>query len=260
MTHPEPPGTDHQPPTTNYQPDCITAHIQRFAETSSAHAACSIVAREVAQIEALAVAEHVSSRSARMARKQDARQQLVGALARAANTAWVLSRTIPELAEHTESPAKMRTDRQLLTFGRGFVAAVTPHAAQFAAHDITVEGLTQQIEAFEGVVAQSVVRREELRQTRSLLNASLKRALEAVDTLDVTVANTFASDAAMLAEWKQVRRLEKPRPRPRGVRLPATSAPVASPALPEDVAPAAAQETAVPELPVATNVTPIKAA
>lgn len=243
----------------------ITAHVQRFAETSSAHAACSIVAREVAQIEALAVAEHVSSRSARMARKQDARQQLVGALARAANTAWVLSRTIPELAEHTESPAKMRMpDRQLLTFGRGFVAAATPHAVQFAAHDITVEGLTQQIEAFEGVVAESVARRNELRQTRSLLNASLKRALEAVDTLDVTVANTFASDAAMLAAWKQARRLEKPRPRPRGVRLPATSVPAASPALPpvspDAVAPAAAQETAVPELPVATNVTPIKAA
>jgi hypothetical protein len=155
-------------------------------------------------------------------------------------------------------------DRQLLTFGRGFVAAATPHAALFAAHDIPIEGLTQQIEAFEGVVAASVARRDELKQTRSLLNASLKRALEAVDTLDVTVANTFASDAAMLAAWKQARRLEKPRPRPRGVRLPATSLPVASPALTEAVspqaAPAEAGETVMPEVPVVTDATATKAA
>ena len=247
----------------------ITAHLQRFAETSSARSACSIVAKEVAQIEALAVAEHVSSRSGRMARKQEVRQQLVGALARAANTAWVLSRTIPELAEHAESPVKMRMpDRQLLTFGRGFVAAATPHAAQFAAHDITIESLTQHIEAFEGVVAESAARRDELKQTRSLLNESLKRALQAVDTLDVTVANTFSSDAAMLAAWKQARRLEKPRQRPRGVRPAAAtsvmSAPVVSsaplPVSPDAVAPAAAQETVMPEVPVVTNVTPIKAA
>ena len=222
----------------------------------------AIVATEVAQIEALAVAEHVSSRSARVARKGDARQQLVDALARAAQTAWVLSRTIPELTEHADAPVRMG-DRQLLTFGRGFLAAATPYAAQFAAHDIAIEGLGKQIEAFEAMVAESATRREELAQTRNRLNASLKRALEAVDTLDVTVANTFASDAAMLAAWKRERRLEKPRPRPRAVKpaKPAvTSAPAASPIPTEAVAPAAAEETVAPEAPVVTDGTATKAA
>ena len=236
------------------------AHVQRFAESSSAHAAFSIVATEVAQIEALAVAEHVSSRSARVARKADARQQLVDALVRAANTAWVLSRTIPELADHAEAPVRMG-DRQLLTFGRGFIAAATPHVAQFAAHDIAIEGLGEQIEAFEAVVAETATRRDELAQTRGRLKASLKRALEAVDTLDVTVANTFASDAVTLAAWKRERRLEVRRPRARaGVRPAVTSAPVASPAPLEPVAPAPPGETVVPEAPVVTDATATKAA
>lgn len=240
--------------------DFGAAHVQQFAETSSAHAAFAIVATEVAQIEALAVAEHVSSRSARAARKGDARQQLVDSLVRAANTAWVLSRTIPELADHAETPVRMG-DRQLLTFGRGFIAAATPHVAQFAAHDIAIERLGKQVEAFDAAVAESVVRRDELRQTRSRMKASLKRALEAVDTLDVTVANTFASDAVTLEAWKRERRLEKPRPRARaGVRPAVKSAPAAPPAPPEAVAPAAAGETVMPEAPVVAETTAIKAA
>jgi hypothetical protein len=242
--------------------DFGATHAQRFAETSSAHAAFAIVATEVAQLETLAVAEHVSSRSARVARKADARQQLVDALARAAQTAWVLSRTVPELAEHADGPVRMG-DRQLLTFGRGFLAAATPHAAQFAAHGIVIEGLGSQIEAFEAAVAETATRRDELRQTRSRIKASLTRALEAVDTLDVTVANTFASDAVTLAAWKRERRLEKPRPRARVVKLakPAvTSAPAGSPAPPEALAPATAAETGAPEAPAVTDATATKAA
>ena len=188
------------------------AHVQRFPETSSVHAAFSIVATEVAQIEALAVAEHVSSRSARAARKGEARRRLQESLARAANTAWVLSRTIPELSNHTETPGAI-ADRQLVTFGRGFVTAATPYVAQFAAHGIAIERLSEQIETFEAAVVERGTRRDELAQTRHRINASLTRALEAVDTLDVTVANTLATDPMTLALWKRERRLEQPRAR-----------------------------------------------
>ncbi len=238
------------------------AHARRFAETSSAHAAFAIVATEVAQIEALAVAEHVSSRAARVARKGEVRQQFETALALAVNTAWVLSRTIPELADHADAPRAMG-DRQLLTFGRGFVAAATPYAAQFAAHDIVIGSLGKYIEAFEAMVAESATRREELAQTRSRLKASVTRALEAVDTLDVTVANTFASDAVTLAAWKRDRRLEKPRPRPRAVKpaKPAVTSAPAAPAAPlEAVAPAASEETVVTDAPAVTDATATKAA
>lgn len=199
------------------------AHRQRFPETSSAHAAFSIVATEVAQMDALAVAEHVSSRSARAARKGEARKQLMESLARAANTAWVLSRTIPELSNHTETPGAI-ADRQLVTFGRGFVTAATPHVAQFAAHGITIESLGAQIEAYEAAVAERGTRRDELAQTRNRINASLTRALEAVDTLDVTVANTLATDPIMLALWKRERRLEQPRPRVKAAAAKAAAA------------------------------------
>ena len=152
-------------------------------------------------------------------------------------------------------------DRQLLTFGRGFLAAATPHAAQFAAHDIAIEGLGKQVEGFEAVVAEAVTRREELAEMRSRIRVSLTRALEAVDTLDVTVANTFASDAVALAAWKRERRLEVRRPRARtGVRPAVTSPPVAAAALPEPVAPAPAGEAVTPESPAVTHATAIKAA
>ena len=204
--------------------DLAVAYRQRFAASSSAHGAMSIVATEVAEIQALLVAQHVSSRLARAARKAGARQQLVDVLVRAATTAWVLSRTIPELANHADAPVRMG-DRQLVTFGRGFLAAATPHATQFATHDIPIEGVRNEIEAFEAVLAENTMRRDELTQTRTRLKASLKRALEAVDTLDVTVANTFASDADVRATWKLARRLEKPRPRARAVKPAVTSAP-----------------------------------
>ena len=188
------------------------AHRQRFPETSSVHAAFSIVATELVQIEALAVAEHVSSRSARAARKGEARRQLQESLVRAANTAWVLSRTIPELTNHTETPGAI-ADRLLVTFGRGFVTAATPYVAQFAAHGIAIERLGEQVEAYEVAVVERSTRRDELAQTRNRIDASLTRALEAVDTLDVTVANTFATDPMTLALWKRERRLEQPRAR-----------------------------------------------
>lgn len=174
-----------------------------------------------------------------------------------------MSRTIPELADHADAPPKV-ADRQLLTFGRGFVAAAAPYVAQFAAHDIAIEGLGKQVEAFEAVVAETATRRDELKQTRGRLKASLKRALEAVDTLDVTVANTFASDPVTLEVWKRERRLEKPRPRARAVKPADTSAPAASPAPLETVsfpaAPAAPGETVLPEAPGVTDATPTIAA
>ena len=181
-------------------------HRQLFPENSTAHAAFSIVATEVAQIEALAVAEHVASRAARAARKADARKQLVDFLVRAVHTARVLSRSIPELAQHAEAPVSVG-DRPLLTFARGFATATAAHAAQFAAHGFAIEGLVLLIEAFEQAVSDRGTRRDELVQTRDRLDASLKRALQAVETLDVTVTNTLANDPVMLAAWKRDRHL-----------------------------------------------------
>ena len=180
------------------------------------------------------------------------------ALVRAANTAWVLSTSIPELADHADTRVRIG-DRQPLTFGRGFVAAATPYAAQFAAHDIPIEGLGKQVEALEAALAETTGRRDELKQTRGTLKASLTRALAAVDTLDVTVANTFASDPVTLEAWKLERRVDKPRQRARAVKLAASSAPDTSPASPVAVAPATAAET-VSEAPVVTDADATKAA
>jgi hypothetical protein len=95
----------------------------------------------------------------------------------------------------------------LLTLARAFARAATPYVAQFAAHGIVIEGLVSLIEAFETAVHERGTRRDELGQTRGRLDESLKRALQAVKTLDVTVTNTLANDPVALAGWKRDRRV-----------------------------------------------------
>jgi hypothetical protein len=237
-------------------------HGQLFPENSTAHTAFSALATEVAQIEALAVAEHVASQSARATRKLDARKQLVDILVRAANTARVLSRTIPGLAAYSDVPAAAG-DGQLLTSARAFTSAVTPHVAQFAAHGITIERLSELIDAFETAMNERGVRRNELAQTRDRLDTSLKRALEAVETLDVTITNTLANDPVTLAAWKRERRLQlRRRHAATAVRPTVRSRPADAPmAPPASIAPSVSAESVGPETPVVTDdatTTPVK--
>jgi hypothetical protein len=211
-------------------------HDHLFPENSTAHQAFATLTTEVAQIETLAVAEQVAFKSVRSARSAAARQQLLDKLVRAANTARVLSRTIPELAPHGELSVVMG-DRRLLTFARAFAAAVAPHAAQFAASGLAIDGLGGLIEAMEAAVNEREKRRDELAQTRGRLDESLKRALAAVETLDMTVGNTLVNDPVTLAAWKRERR-----PRWRRPRAAAVARPAVQPAVPaESVLPEASR-------------------
>ena len=222
-------------------------HRQLFPENSTAHAAFSIVATEVAQIEALAVAERVASQFVRATRRPDAHKQLLDSLTRAAGTARVLSRTIPGLAAPVEVLPRLG-DRRLLTISRAFTTAVTPHVAQFAAHGIDIEGLKGLIEALETAANDYGTRRDELGQARARLDASLKRALQAVATLDVIVTNTLANDPVTLSSWKRERRLRLRRARAGAVEKPAVKPAAEAPAAPsEPAAPAVSGESSVPE-------------
>jgi hypothetical protein len=190
------------------------AHRRLFPENSTAHGAFSLVATEVLQIEALAVAEHMASQSARAARKRDARRQLVDTLGRAARTARVLSVSLPQLAAVAELPAAVG-ERRRLTIARAFVTAAAPHGAQFTTHGITIERLEELIEAYETAVSEHARRRDELAQTRDRLDASFTRAIQAVKTLDVTVTNTLVDNPVALAAWRRERRPRLRRPRER---------------------------------------------
>ena len=186
-------------------------HAERFPDTTTAHDAFAIVAAEVAQLEALDVAERLASHSARAARKAAARSELVDCLARAKNTARILAKAYAELGPHLEPLPEPVGDRLLLTLAQQLDSAAAPLVEQFAAHGIALEELTKRIRAFETALNEHGVRRDEHVQARARVEASLARALEAVATLDVTVANHLAGDPGALAAWKWERQVDRSR-------------------------------------------------
>jgi len=188
------------------------AHRQLFPDTSSASAAFAVIAAELPQLEALDVAERVASHSSRAARKGEARKRLLEWLTRAKNTARALTRTVPQLAGQVDLPDPM-DDRLLLTVARQFEAAIAPHADAFAAHGIAIAALGGLIEPYEIALNDRGVQRGEKAQARARIIPSMARALEALDTLDLTVPNHLAGDAVTMAAWKRERRVGKPRRR-----------------------------------------------
>ena len=186
------------------------AHRGLFPDTSTVHPAFDVVIAEVAQLEALDVAERQASNSARAARKDVARRALLDTLTRAKTTARVLAKTIPALEEHLELPGAV-DDRRLLTVARQFADAAAPHAGLFSAYGIAIEAIGELSQALDTALSERGLRRGEQVRARARIESSLARAMEALATLDVAVPNHLASDAAMLAAWKRERRVHKPK-------------------------------------------------
>jgi hypothetical protein len=187
------------------------AHRQLFPDTSSASAAFAVIAAEVPQLEALDLKERLASHSARAARKAEARTRLVEWLIRGKNTTRALVKTIPQLAPHVDLPDPV-DDRMLLTIARQFAAAVAPYVEQFAAHGLAVESLGTLIEPFETALNERGSKRHERAQARADFMSSLARAIEALDTLDLTLPNHLAENPVTMATWKSERRLARSKP------------------------------------------------
>jgi hypothetical protein len=184
-------------------------HRSLFPDTSSASAAFAVIAAEVPQLEALDLKERLALQSARAARKAAARALLIEWLIRAKNTTRALVKTIPQLAAHVDLPERV-DDRMLLTIARQFAAAIAPHAGPFAAHGIATEGLAELVEPFETALNDRGSSRSEQAQARADIAASMARALQAIDTLDLTVPNHLAGNVVTLAAWNRDRRLIRP--------------------------------------------------
>ena len=186
--------------------DFFVKHSQLFPTNSSAQAAFAIVTAEVERLDALNLTERGATRAVRAARILERRTRLVDALARAKNTARVLAKTFPELATQVELPAGAN-DQRLLSVTRQFTEAIEPYAERFAAFGITTDELRQRVGDLETTLIEHDLRRKELKQAREQIDGSMTRALEALETLDVAVANHLASHPEELAVWKRSRAL-----------------------------------------------------
>ena len=215
------------------------SHAQLFPDTSPAHAAFAVIATEVDLLESLDVAERSASQAARVARKAAARQALADTLVRAGSTARVLARANATVDAQIDLPLP-NDDLLLLTLARQFAASAAPSATQFAAHGIPLAEVDERVAAFEQALHERGMRRNDRIKARAEIAASFQRAMDAVDVLDVTVANVFTADPVALAVWKHDRRVGYPRSHAAASKpeLPA-AAPASEPQPGPAVAPAA---------------------
>lgn len=215
------------------------AHRQHFPEASTAHEALRVIDAELDQLDALDVAERSASQAARSAPKAAVRKSLVDCLRRADDTASVLAKRHPGFVADGKVPYPA-DDVQLLTIAREFVMKAAPLAAEFAAHGIPVAELDERVNALDRALNERGMQRDEKVRARARIDASLQRALDAVETLDVTVANHLGNDPVAMAVWKSDRRMWSPRRTRAGAKA-AEEEP--SPVTVEAEAPAVAAET-----------------
>jgi hypothetical protein len=187
-----------------------TTHGQLFPKSNAAHAAFATVSTELDRLEKLDVAERTAVDASRVDGKASARQLLADTLIRAGSTARVLAKADPKLDARVQTPLP-KADLLLLTLARQFAASAAPNAAQFAAHGIPIAVVEGAIATFEAALAQRGMGREDRVRTRAEIEASFKRAIDAVEVLDVSVANCLGADPVAQTVWKTSRRVESAR-------------------------------------------------
>lgn len=226
--------------------DFGVAHRDLFPTNSSAQSAFAIVAAEVERLDALQLTARGALRAVRAARRVEVRTLLLDGLVRAKNTARVLAKTIPQLATQVELP-EGANDRRILSVTRQFIEAIGPYLEAFAAHGISTDELQQRVESLETTINERELRRKERSQAREEIDRCLARALEAIETLDVAVANHLASNPETLAEWKRSRALPRTKRRSKGDDAEAAPAPAAAEATSAAASPEATAVMVAPD-------------
>jgi hypothetical protein len=118
----------------------------------------------------------------------------------------VLAKTHPEFAGDGTVPYPV-DDVTLLTIAREFATRAAPLAADFGAHGIPLGELDALINGLDRALNDRAMQRDAKVRARARMDASFERALHAVATLDVNVANHLGKDPVALAVWKGDRRL-----------------------------------------------------
>jgi len=235
------------------------AHRDLFPTTSSAQSAFAIVSAEVERLDALKLTERGALRAVRAAPRVEVRALLVDALVRAKNTARVLAKTIPQLTTQVELPDGVN-DRRILSVARQFLEAIGPYLDQFTAHGVSADELRQRVESLETTINERDRRRKERSQAREQIDGCLARALAAIETLDVAVANHLASTPETLAEWKRSRALPRTKRHAKAADAEAAPTPAAAEATSAAASPEAASVTAAPDASSSPPVVPLEKA
>jgi len=172
---------------------------------------------------------HSSVRSATETRAA-ARAALRDDLEAIARTAKAMADEITGIEQKFRLP-RSNNDQNLLNIARAFAADATPLAAQFIAHEMPADFLTDlndDIAALETAIGNQAEGVEEHVGSRAEIENALEAGMKEIRTLDAGIRNKYANDPATLAEWTSASHIERS---PRRAK-PSSGAPPAGPTPP----------------------------
>jgi hypothetical protein len=183
------------------------AHREWFPEGSLAGKSFATVAKAVATLKDLAVAQLARMEGARA--RRDARAALVETLQRISRTTRVIQADDLTFPITCRLPAG-ESAQAVLTAARLFARGLEAVAASFIAYgmdDTFVADLTSRLENYEQALHPHDANRRESAATRATLDWTIAEAMTAARRLDVIGANRLYGDPAAIAEWACARRL-----------------------------------------------------
>ena len=172
--------------------------------------------------------------------KAIARQALRRSLSTIVTLARALALDTPDIADKFKLPSTCGDDR-LLVIARSFVSNSRPFAKLFIAHDMPsnfLTGLTEEIDAMAGAMAQGRLGREKARTTRGDIDATIDKGVRAVVKLNAAMRSRLHDDRTALASWDEARWIDY------SARTRNSDSAILAPSPPVPSGPAGAQEPA----------------
>jgi hypothetical protein len=132
-------------------------------------------------------------------------------------TARTMSSVMPGFEEKFRVPPR-QDGQELIYNARAALAAAEPFKAEFRRREVperVFQDLEANIKAYEAALTDQHTAKEERVTAAALIDAAIKRGMDAVHQLDAIVRNKLRDNAAALAAWLSARRIERPNRRNR---------------------------------------------
>jgi hypothetical protein len=157
--------------------------------------------------------------------RAQAREALRRDLEAISRTARAMAADVAGLEDKFRAP-RSNNDQQLLNAARAFANDAVPLTAQFVAHELPADFLTDlnaDIAALESAINQQESGMVDHVAAAAAIDEAIAQGIEIIRKLDVIVKNKYANNPSVLAEWASASHTE---------RAPQRTAPAPSPTTP----------------------------
>jgi len=184
-----------------------------FAPTSLGLQHFNALEEVINELNGFAAAEASGRGQARLGTetRAQARAALREDLEAISRTARAMETEIPGLEDKFEPP-RADNDQLLLNAARAFKTDATPLQAQFVAHELPADFLSDletDIDAFEAAITAQTFGVGDHVAARAAIDDSISKGMDLVRKLDAIVRNKYSNNPAALAEWTSASHTER---------------------------------------------------